>query len=92
MTSRVAQTVFAFLVCWPALARAQRPVDASDLARVKDVSDPQISPDGAWVAYTVSTPDTVEDEDNTDIWMASWDGKEQVQLTRIPFAAIKEEV
>ena len=51
---------------------------------MKDVSDPQISPDGAWVAYTVSTPDTVKDEDNTDIWMASWDGKQQVQLTRSP--------
>jgi dipeptidyl aminopeptidase/acylaminoacyl peptidase len=51
---------------------------------VKDVTDPQISPDGAWVAYTVSTPDTVKDEDGTDIWMASWDGKQQVRLTRSP--------
>jgi dipeptidyl aminopeptidase/acylaminoacyl peptidase len=58
----------------------------SDLARVKDVADPQISPDGAWVAYTVSTPDTVKDKDNTDLWMASWDGKQQVQLTRSPAA------
>ena len=33
---------------------AQRPVEAKDLLRIRDVSDPQLSPDGAWVAYTVS--------------------------------------
>ena len=76
-------TVGMMLLC-PALARAQRPVGVSDLARVKDVTDPQISPDGAWVAYSVSTSDTATDKDNSDIWMASWDGKEQVQLTRSP--------
>ncbi|MEO6055244.1 MAG: S9 family peptidase, partial [Gemmatimonadales bacterium] len=63
---------------------AQRPVGVDDLARVREVSDPRISPDGAWVAYTVSAPDAAKDADNTDIWMASWDGKRQVQLTRGP--------
>ena len=41
---------------------------------MRDVSDPQVSPDGAWVAYTVSVADTAKDQDDTDIWMASWDG------------------
>jgi dipeptidyl aminopeptidase/acylaminoacyl peptidase len=71
-------------MCWPALVHGQRPVDVSDLARVRDVSDPQVSPDGMWVAYTVSVSATVKDEDNTDVWLASWDGKQQVQLTRSP--------
>ena len=79
------RAVRAAVVCLcPAVGAAQRPVGPADLARVKDVTDPQISPDGAWVAYSVSTSDTVKDEDNSDIWMASWDGKEQVQLTRGP--------
>src|SRR5207253_2989920 len=38
-----------------------RPFSLDDLSRVRDVREPQISPDGAWVAYTVSTSDTAED-------------------------------
>ena len=26
------------------------------------------------MAYTVSAPDTAKDQDDTDIWIASWDG------------------
>jgi dipeptidyl aminopeptidase/acylaminoacyl peptidase len=61
---------------------AQRPVDVGDLARVRDVSDVQLSPDGGWVAYTVSVPDTSKDQDDTDLWLASWDGRQQTRLTR----------
>jgi dipeptidyl aminopeptidase/acylaminoacyl peptidase len=61
---------------------AQRPVEAKDLLRIKEVSDPQLSPDGAWVAYTVSTSDTVEDKRDADIWMSSWDGQRSIRLTR----------
>ena len=60
---------------------AQRPVEAKDLLRIRDVSDPQLSPDGAWVAYTVSTSDTVADKGDADVWMSSWDGKRSVRLT-----------
>jgi dipeptidyl aminopeptidase/acylaminoacyl peptidase len=60
---------------------AQRPVEAKDLLRLREVSDPQLSPDGAWVAYTVSTADTVADKQDDDVWMSSWDGKRSVRLT-----------
>jgi dipeptidyl aminopeptidase/acylaminoacyl peptidase len=60
---------------------AQRPVEAKDLLRLREVSDPQLSPDGAWVAYTVSTADTVADQRDDDIWMSSWDGKRGVRIT-----------
>jgi dipeptidyl aminopeptidase/acylaminoacyl peptidase len=72
------------LVLLAASASAQRPVSLDDLARVRDVSDPQVSPDGAWVAYTVSVTDTARDLDDTDLWLASWDGKQQIRLTRSP--------
>ena len=65
-------------------AQARRPVGADDLARVRDVTDPRLSPDGAWVAYTVSAPDTAKDRDDTDLWLASWDGAQQIRLTRSP--------
>ena len=62
-------------------AQIKRPVNPSDFLRYVDISDPQVSPDGKWCAYTVSTVDTSKDETDDDIWMVSWDGKENIQLT-----------
>jgi dipeptidyl aminopeptidase/acylaminoacyl peptidase len=60
---------------------AKRALKASDIFRVRDVRDPQISPDGKWVAYSVSTTDSVSDKNDTDIWMVSWDGKDNIRVT-----------
>src|SRR6266498_5730563 len=60
---------------------ARRPLKLDDLARLRDVRDPQISPDGQWVAYVVSTVDAKEDKSNSHIWMASLDGKTDRQFT-----------
>jgi dipeptidyl aminopeptidase/acylaminoacyl peptidase len=65
-------------------AAAQRPVTVADLDSLRDVSDPQLSPDGAWVAYSVSTVDTARDADDSDVWMTSWDGARSIRLTRSP--------
>ena len=71
----------------PAFAQpAKRPVSLDDASRIKVVADPQRSPDGAWVAYTVSTIDAEKDKRNTDIWMTRWSGGEHVQLTSSPDA------
>jgi dipeptidyl aminopeptidase/acylaminoacyl peptidase len=64
-----------------ALGADRRPVNFDDLARLRTVADPQLSPDGAWVAYTVSTPDPKEDRADSDVWMTSWDGQQSVRLT-----------
>jgi len=45
------------------------------------LSDLQVSPDGAWVLYTVRQPDLKEDKNHTHLWMTSWDGSQTVQLT-----------
>lgn len=60
---------------------AKRPLRPSDIYRLQSISGPAISPDGKWVAYTVSTVDSAADRRNTDIWMIHRDGTEQVQLT-----------
>ena len=70
-----------------AAAHAQpvpRRLTLDDYARVQVIADPQRSPDGAWVAYTVTTIDAEKDKRNTDLWMARWDGSEQLQLTSSP--------
>ncbi len=63
------------------LSVAQRPLSPSDVYKIKSVNDPQLSPDGKWVAYVLSTPDSVKDKSDTDIWMISWDGSENIKLT-----------
>lgn len=63
---------------------AKRPLKPSDVYRLQSLGDPQISPDGNWVAYTLSSVDSVKNKRNSDIWMVSWDGKETVQLTHSP--------
>src|SRR5438034_7778039 len=60
---------------------ARRPLKLDDLARFRDVRDPQLSPDGQWVAYVASTTDTKEDKSNTHIWMIGYDGKSDRQIT-----------
>ena len=73
-----------FVLGTTGIAAAQRAVVSRDLLRVREVSDPQLSPDGAWVAYTVTTADTTRDRVDKDIWMTSWDGARSVQVTSSP--------
>ena len=69
-----------------AQAPTKRAVRAGDLYRLRTVGAPEISPDGQWVAYTVSTLDSAKDKSNTDVWMTNWDGTQSIQLTSSPDA------
>jgi dipeptidyl aminopeptidase/acylaminoacyl peptidase len=74
------------LAAWPAtigvVAQIQkRPINLDDLAKLRTVGDPRVSPDGTWVAYTVGTVDVEKDKRDTDLWMVSWDGTRQIRLT-----------
>ena len=60
---------------------SKRSFKLDDLARLRDVRDPQISPDGQWIAYVVSAIDVKEDKSNAHIWMVSYDGKNDRQIT-----------
>src|SRR6476659_5831618 len=72
-------------VSLPSAALAQkRPLNVDDLYNLKEVRDPQRSPDGKWVAYAVSRAIKDTDKNDTDVWMVSWDGKQQIQITSTP--------
>jgi len=60
---------------------ARRPLKLDDLTRFRNVTDPQISPDGKWVAYVVGTTDTKDDKTTTHIWMVGIDGSNDRQIT-----------
>jgi dipeptidyl aminopeptidase/acylaminoacyl peptidase len=63
---------------------AKRPLRPADIYRLPVLSDPQVSPDGKWVSYTLSTIDSLKDSRNADIWMVSADGHQDIQLTSSP--------
>ena len=76
---RRAALASAALLCVRAADR--RPLNLDDLARLEEVSDPRVSPDGRWIVYSVARVDTAADKRESHLWMVSWDGKESVQLT-----------
>src|SRR5262245_13711732 len=68
------------LLAAPASA-AKRNVEVGDLFRIKAVGAPQISADGKWVAYTVTTKDEGKDKSETRVWMAPVEGGDPLPLT-----------
>ncbi len=60
---------------------SQKPFVPSDVYKIKSISDPQVSPEGKWVAFVLSTPDSAKDKSISNIWMINWDGSESVKLT-----------
>lgn len=64
----------------PLLAQ-QRPFRIDDIHQLKTVGDPRCSPDAKWIAYTLTTVDNAGDKRDTDIWMASVDGKSNLRVT-----------
>lgn len=77
----LAAICFAFFSGQAQQKRALRP---SDIYRMQDISGIQVSPEGKWIAYTLSSVDSVKDKRTTDVWMISMDGGESVQLTNSP--------
>jgi dipeptidyl aminopeptidase/acylaminoacyl peptidase len=61
-----------------------RPLALRDLTSMRDVADPQLAPDGAWVAYTVSRVDSAADKRDADVWMARTNGSQNLRVTTSP--------
>ena len=73
--------ILAAAVAAPLPAQAPRPIVPADLLRLRGVGGPQVSPDGDWVAFTVSRVDSTKDKRQSDVYMVRWDGTRTVQLT-----------
>jgi dipeptidyl aminopeptidase/acylaminoacyl peptidase len=59
----------------------KRPFDVNALLDLKRVSDPQLSPDGKWVAFTVQTVDVPANKKPSQIWIAPLSGGAPRQIT-----------
>ena len=60
----------------------KRAITFQDLISMHRVSEPQVSPDGKWIAYSVSTPDLDANRSVRNIWIVASSGGEARQLTR----------
>jgi dipeptidyl aminopeptidase/acylaminoacyl peptidase len=61
-----------------------RLLQVDDFSRFEDVADPELSPDGQWVLYTVTTLDEPSQKRQSDIWQVKWDGSQKLRLTSSP--------
>src|SRR5262250_2091631 len=65
-----------------AAQEAKHAMTFDDLIKLQRVAEPAISPDGKWVAYTVTTPDMEANRNASNIWMVATSGGEAIQLTQ----------
>lgn len=85
MRKRIIYSCLVFLIlCFCLNAETKRPMTPEDLYRIKNVTDPRVSPDGKWIAYTVSVPDIKANSFNSDIWIMPLAEGDSFQLTRSP--------
>jgi len=81
---RTITTLCLLLAATAALAEDPHPFEIHDLIAMDRLAGPEISPDGQWLAYTVSSLDLEKNGRRSDIWLTSVDGKTTKRLTADP--------
>jgi len=84
MIFKVRLALFFAMALFPAVLfgqTARRRFTVDDYLALRSVHDPQMSPDGQWVAYVVGTTKTKEDKREQRIWMIPAAGGEAIALT-----------
>jgi len=61
--------------------KSPRPITIDDFFQIRDVSQPELSPDGQWVAYAVRTRLLKDDKSEQRLWMVSTRGGDPIPLT-----------
>ena len=52
-----------------------------EMLKIQRVADPQLSPDGRWVAYQVTVPDVPANRNRTQLFVVAAAGGEPKQIT-----------
>ncbi|PYO64214.1 MAG: S9 family peptidase [Gemmatimonadetes bacterium] len=69
---------------FPVLSAQKRAMTVDDYLALKSVGDPQLSPDGKWVAYTVTENSLKDNRGIARIWLADVSSGQVRQLTAGP--------
>jgi dipeptidyl aminopeptidase/acylaminoacyl peptidase len=80
-TLKTVATLTAFLVVSPTSSATDRRFDIETYLAMKRVSEVAVSPDGAFLAYTVSHHDLKADGSKSAVWMQPTAGGEPVRMT-----------
>ena len=80
---RLSALILAALLGGPSVGSAQapHPFSVHDMLAMDRISDPQVSPDGTAVAFTVQVTDVAANRGRTDVWVAAVDGSRARRLT-----------
>lgn len=81
VVSIVCGFVIGLLTVTSASAQTRRPIVVDDLFAIQRVGSPELSPDGQWVAYTVTSTSLEKERSETRIWMISTGGGEAIPMT-----------
>lgn len=72
------------LIANPALAVESKPFSIHDMLAMDRISDPQLSPDGDWIVFTLRKTDLEENKGRTDLYLIDSHGDHLRQLTSHP--------
>ena len=64
------------------MSDSKRKITIEDLTCIRNIDDPQLSPDGKWIAYVVKQTNTLRTGYETHLYMVATDGGQPIQLTR----------
>ena len=67
--------------CHKVEAQAPRHLQPADQFEIKRLGSPVLSPEGQWIAYTITETSLEEESSETRVWMVSSDGGEAIPMT-----------
>jgi dipeptidyl aminopeptidase/acylaminoacyl peptidase len=77
-----------FAAFLPAMSQTKRPIEVEDLFRLKRLSDPAISPDGKFIAFTLGEVEKAANRTDNDIWLVPVSGGEPRRIVSSPKAEV----
>src|SRR6267143_1558605 len=69
------------LVAQESAPKSPRPITIDDFFQIRDVAQPELSPDGQWIAYSVRTRIVKDDKNEQRLWMIATHGGDPIALT-----------
>ena len=81
---RISLVLLVLAVLIPAASAQKRPMTFEDMMAMKRLGETAVSPDGKWLAYSVTTVDLAKDSKTAELWIQAVAGGEprKVEVTR----------
>jgi dipeptidyl aminopeptidase/acylaminoacyl peptidase len=76
------RSIVILLACASMGLAQKKAFDVNAMMELKRISDPQLSPDGKWVTFTVQSIDVAANKKPLQIWIVPMDGGAPKQITR----------